>query len=509
MHWIGIEVCGTGEPLQAENPGKQDSWFFEGKDKMRKKRTGERKSGKRNAGRIAAVLGALYIGALTVPYIKHKEVPDTYKEQVQTKEYYSDVVGSERIAYIDDNSKALEYRLKMIDEAEEEVILSTFDFNADKSGRDMMAALLEAGDRGVQVKVLVDGISGFLDLRGNPWFQALASHEKVEIKVYNPVNVLKPWKLQARLHDKYLMIDEKMYLLGGRNTTNLFLGDYSKKKNIDRELFVYETEESEDCSLQQLRNYFESVWGLEDCKAYVCKKENDEVKKCRTALEARNQKLHESYPQAYTAWEWESKTIPANRITLLQNPIEAENKEPRLWYALSELMKQGDEVLVYTPYIICGREMYEDLESICSENEKTEIITNDVSSGANPWGCTDYLNQKEKIWGTGVKVYEFMGAHSSHTKAVLIDERMSIVGSYNLDMRSTYQDTELMLAVDCPELNEKIREEAERDKSSSRSMTEQKEYEYGENYEEKELSLGKKIFYLLLRGITIPVRRFL
>ena len=38
-------------------------------------------------------------------------------------------------------------------------------------------------------------------------------------------------------------------------------------------------------------------------------------------------------------------------------------------------------------------------------------------------------------------------------KAVLIDDRMSIVGSYNMDMRSTYQDTELMLAVDCPELN--------------------------------------------------------
>ena len=86
-----------------------------------------------------------------------------------------------------------------------------------------------------------------------------------------------------------------------------------------------------------------------------------------------------------------------------------------------------------------------------------EIITNDVASGANPWGCTDYLNQKEKIHATGVKVYEFMGKHSCHTKAVLIDDRMSIVGSYNMDMRSTYQDTELMLAVDSKELNAVIR----------------------------------------------------
>ena len=50
-------------------------------------------------------------------------------------------------------------------------------------------------------------------------------------------------------------------------------------------------------------------------------------------------------------------------------------------------------------------------------------------------------------------------------KAVLIDDRMSIVGSYNMDMRSTYQDTELMLAVDCPELNSIIQAEMERDKT--------------------------------------------
>lgn len=64
-----------------------------------------------------------------------------------------------------------------------------------------------------------------------------------------------------------------------------------------------------------------------------------------------------------------------------------------------------------------------------------------------------------------------MGDHSCHAKAVLIDDRMSIVGSYNLDMRSTYQDTELMLAVDSKELNTVIRKEAERDKTYSKIVT--------------------------------------
>ena len=92
---------------------------------------------------------------------------------------------------------------------------------------------------------------------------------------------------------------------------------------------------------------------------------------------------------------------------------------------------------------------------------------------------------------------------------MVIDDRLSVVGSYNMDMRSTYQDTELMLVVDSPKLNRMIREEAERDQTYSKTMREDGEYQYGEKYVPKELSFGKKAFYLVLRVLTIPLRRFL
>lgn len=462
-------------------------------------------------GKIVAVFLVAYVGTLTLSYVGHKKVSGSIKKEFQAEDCYQNTKGQERVAYINDNVEALKYRLKMISEAKKEVILSTFDFNADSSGKDVMCALLEAAERGVKVRVIVDGANGFLDMKvkSSEWFQALASHENIEVQIYNPVNLLKPWKLQARLHDKYIIVDDKMYLLGGRNTTNLFLGDYSKSKNIDRELFVYKEDENIEGSIHQLKNYFESVWNLKDSKEYDSKKETEEVKQCFADLKNRTEKMRELYPDAYEEWNWQELTVDTNKITLLCNPIEAENKEPVMWYTITELMKLGDDVTVYTPYIICGKEMYEDLTQVCEKTERVEVITNDVSSGANPWGCTDYLNQKEKIWATGVQVYEFMGKHSSHTKAVLIDDRMSLVGSYNMDMRSTYQDTELMLAVDSIALNEQIRREAEQDKLASRTMTESGEYEYGPDYQAKEMSIGKKIFYGMLRVITIPIRRFL
>lgn len=430
-------------------------------------------------GKILLLFLLIYIALLAIPYIQHKNVSVSYQKKFAKQSFYSDTAGTERVAYINDNTDALLYRLHMFDEAKDEIILSTFDFNADKSGQDMMASLLHAADRGVSVRI------------------------------YNPINLLKPWNLQARMHDKYVIVDQKMYLLGGRNTTNLFLGDYSRSKNIDRELFVYETAENDSSSIRQLTDYFESVWALSDSKEYTCKKMTKKIQSCKAKLENRYTSLKEKYPDAYSTWDYEALTLQTNKVSLLSNPIKSENKEPWMWYSLHQLMMQGEQARIYTPYIICGKEMYQDLTELYEKNIPVEIITNDVASGANPWGCTDYLNQKKNIWETGARVYEFMGAHSCHTKAVLIDDRMSIVGSYNMDMRSTYQDTELMLAVDCPELNSIIQAEMERDKTYSKTMGNDSEYDYGENYHSKDLSFGKKIFYAILRVITIPLRRFL
>jgi putative cardiolipin synthase len=39
---------------------------------------------------------------------------------------------------------------------------------------------------------------------------------------------------------------------------------------------------------------------------------------------------------------------------------------------------------------------------------KLQIVLNAVEKGSNPWGCTDYLNQKKKILETGVDVHALL-----------------------------------------------------------------------------------------------------
>ena len=141
-----------------------------------------------------------------------------------------------------------------------------------------------------------------MDVQHNPWFLALDAHKNAQVRIYNPVNFLKPWDMQARLHDKYLIIDDQMYTLGGRNTTNLFLGDYSKGKNIDKELFVYETDPGknmQNTSMSQLQTYFDSIWDSSDSKPCRGSRNGKKTVEKTEALKKHYKELQKKYPAAY------------------------------------------------------------------------------------------------------------------------------------------------------------------------------------------------------------------
>lgn len=191
------------------------------------------------------------------------------------------------------------------------------------------------------------------------------------------------------------------------------------------------------------------------------------------------------------------------------NPIEPVNKQPRLWERLVSEMEQERDILIQTPYVICSREMYQDLEQICADGAKAEMIINAVEGGANPFGCTDYLNQKKNVRETGVQVYEYAGAQALHTKTILAGDAVSIVGSCNLDIRSVYLDTEMMLFIDCPELNTALRRQAEGLKAESKKILPDGTVVEGVNYEPVRQGIVKKTFYGILRVLVIPFRHLL
>ena len=102
-------------------------------------------------------------------------------KQLDEQGIWKERTSAERARIIEDNDEALKERIRMISNAKEEVILSTFDFRSDDSGKLMLGALIDAADRGVSVNVIVDGVSGFTKMKGNPDFKALASSDNAAL----------------------------------------------------------------------------------------------------------------------------------------------------------------------------------------------------------------------------------------------------------------------------------------------------------------------------------------
>ena len=433
-------------------------------------------------------------------------IPPLFRESSQEPEPI-DWYSGEQVACVDSNAEAILWRLRLIRSARERLILSTFDLRPDETGLDILAALQEAADRGVHIQILADGICGTLYLQGDAHFQALCAMPNVEARFYNPVNLLKPWKLNYRMHDKYLIADDQAYLLGGRNTYDLFLREDLDHYNIDRDLVVYTPEPGNGSSLGALNAYFDEIWSLPESKA-VSPRETNRLEEARGFLRQRAAGLKDCYPGVCDAFDWEAETYPANRVSLLTNPTQAGNKQPRVWNQLCSLMAQGREIRIQTPYVIFGRAMYRDLEEVMSQVQSLRIMTNAPENGANPFGCADFLNQKNRLLRMGTETIEWLGGQSLHTKTVLIDSDISVIGSFNLDMRSAYLDTELMVAVDCPQLNEHLRQGFEAMAAESRISTSQGE-RLGAQCPQVSMPLSKFLLYSVLRVLLWPMRHLL
>ena len=61
---------------------------------------------------------------------------------------------------------AWEERMRLLSQAEDRIILSTFDMREGESTRDILAVLQEKADEGVKIRILVDGVSGAVRMEG-------------------------------------------------------------------------------------------------------------------------------------------------------------------------------------------------------------------------------------------------------------------------------------------------------------------------------------------------------
>ncbi|EQD46831.1 phospholipase D/Transphosphatidylase, partial [mine drainage metagenome] len=123
-------------------------------------------------------------------------------------------------------------RVQLIDAAQRTLDLQYFIFRGDQTGRLITDALRRAAARGVRVRILVDDGE---TVAGDGQILALDGQPNIEVRVFNPFVyrghsellrglefLFDASRLDYRMHNKLLIADNSVALIGGRNIGNQY-----------------------------------------------------------------------------------------------------------------------------------------------------------------------------------------------------------------------------------------------------------------------------------------------
>lgn len=461
---------------------------------------------------LVAILLYVIIGGYA-PFMHCPEVTDINALKARAQEMSQDIESADRASILETNLSALDERIRLMAQAEEEIIITSYDMRDGESTRDIMAVALHRAEEGVKVRILVDGISGLIRFHGNDMFAAVAAHPNIEVRIYNLLNPALPWKTMGRMHDKYVIADDKAFILGGRNMFDYFIGEYpTDHRSHDREVLIYNgahgTSDSPDSALFQVRAYFEEVWNLDVTTVFGKSDPLDESRR-----EAVYQELSDRYadiraakPSLFEPYDYAAATEPTHGVWLISNPTTIYAKEPTVFQQLYELMLLAEhEVIIHSPYAVLNDYMQSALTEIAG-NVPTTLMINAVENGDNMVASSDYTYRKGKVVATGVQLLEYAGGESYHGKSIAIDDNISIVGSFNFDLRSTYVDTELMLVIRSEAINAQLRENMSTLHADCRQVVSMDESIVPEGLEVPEVPAWKRMVWYVLGAAMQLVR---
>ena len=423
----------------------------------------------------------------------------------------------DRVALVESAEDAILVRLNLIANAKESLDISYYTLIQGDTTQVMLASILDAADRGVEVRILLDGI--FNNLRGNlkDAIYGFELHPNISLKLYEQFNILSPWTWNNRLHDKLIMADEQLALIGGRNIGDKYFLQEQMKENFvkDRDVLIYreDTGGASPSVITDMKNYYDHIWDYKHAKAPIKALTAKQIVKAR-AFNDNLRNIYKTYRKQYEseskALDWHQKTLPTESIKFVYNPIGRVNQDPWCLRELLELSAQvKTSMLIQSPYIIPSRSMKDKVAKYDIDLEKITMLTNSVYSSPNPIGISGYINHKKSIIDKGIKVYEYQGPESIHGKTYIFDDTISVIGSFNFDARSSYINSESMVVITSKEFTAQLIDNVKVDLQNSLKVGKNYAYIGNNTAKEGQVTLIKKVTIWLLSKITFFLEHLL
>jgi putative cardiolipin synthase len=385
-------------------------------------------------------------------------------------------------------------RAEMINSAERTLDLEYFIFRQDETGQLLTEALLRAADRGVRVRLLIDDAD---TLEGDEQIAALESHPQIEIRIFNPfvyrghVELFRAVefaftasRLDYRMHNKLLVVDNAIALVGGRNIGDQYFQVDPDSQFGDDDVFTAGP------IVKQLSDTFDEFWK----SAMAIPVEGLATgKQTGAALEAFRETLDEHRDEVKADGTDYAKRVAtgeplagmiAGRLPLVWANAQLvydspDKKRVANGEMVGRLMHHSvaeaaaavqSELLLVTPFFIPGKAGMKMFEDLRKRGARVRILTNSLESTPELVAHSGYMHYRVPLLEDGVELYEVRallgnargsgetsaatrsGNYALHAKLFVFDRQKLYVGSMNFDQRSRSLNTEIGLIIDSREL---------------------------------------------------------
>jgi putative cardiolipin synthase len=409
--------------------------------------------------------------------------------------------GQANVALVPDNLVAFALRCLSARSAIRTLDLQYYMWEEDVTGRLLIREILQAADRGVRVRLLLDDL---YVRRPEHALVKLAQHPSIEVRLYNPFQ-LRSWgllgdaveflyagyRLNRRMHNKAWIADGQLVIGGGRNIGDEYF-DASSQFNF-RDLDLVVTGEATSKALVPFEKYWTSRWVRPIREVATSRTHEAGLEALRRRLEdAATSDAARAYLQRLGALPGlaellkdGSTVLGSDRVRFVADPPGKERERRRsllLYHAVRDALESArKQVLLISPYLVPGRRGTRSLRNLARRGVRVSVLTNSLAATDVLAVHGGYARYRRRLLEAGIELHELKrggqqgqslfgsGQASLHTKAFAVDDDLTFVGSFNIDPRSAYLNTEMGTFVRHPVLVEKLREEFARLTDPARS----------------------------------------
>jgi phosphatidylserine/phosphatidylglycerophosphate/cardiolipin synthase-like enzyme len=398
-------------------------------------------------------------------------------------------------------SYALDARLAMIEHATTSLDLQYYLVADDSTGRLILRALRDAAQRGVRVRLLVDDLYT-TDM--DHLLLGLAAYPNVEVRLFNPfvtvresslyrlIALARDFKrLNHRMHNKLFIADGALAVIGGRNLADEYFLRGTQGNFIDFDLMLSGT------IVPQLSSWFDLYWNSTQVYPVqaITRASGRGAEIDADALRARfdSATADERRPDVPMAPDWfgapaVSEGVEKHSVQLLSaddssafadspNKIDPAHNSIAIDDTLTHrflllLSDTRSEVHLFSPYFIPGKEALDRIAKLRANGVAVRVVTNSLAVSDEPLVSIGLERHQVELLKMGVDLYELsserlkldrtlkglLGTSTGrlHAKLAFLDRKTALVGSMNLDPRSSRINTEIGVRVVSPKLTEMV-----------------------------------------------------